>query len=123
MVRISRSGEAADDSRPSDRAREGSSRLQRLLRVGETPLRAPPTTEVHHHNHPAPLHSEAAPELRFPGKHNTGERGVSPAPSTTAGFKATPLQSGESKRRKRRRANPLHGEDAGRRSSVRADEK
>lgn len=46
MAGIFRSGEAADDSRPSDRAREGSSRLLPLLRVGETPLRAPPTTEV-----------------------------------------------------------------------------
>lgn len=46
MARIFQSGEAADDSRPSDRAREGSSRLLLLLRVGETPLRAPPTTEV-----------------------------------------------------------------------------
>lgn len=46
MARIFQSGEAADDSRLSDRAREGSSRLLLLLRVGETPLRAPPTTEV-----------------------------------------------------------------------------
>lgn len=46
MARIFRSGEAADDSSPSDRAREGSSRLLLLLRAGETPLRAPPTTEV-----------------------------------------------------------------------------
>lgn len=46
MARIFQNGEAADDSRPSDRAREGSSRLLLLLRVGETPLRAPPTTEV-----------------------------------------------------------------------------
>lgn len=46
MAKIFPSGEAADDSRPSDRAREGSFRLQPLLRVGETPLRARPTTEV-----------------------------------------------------------------------------
>lgn len=46
MAGIFRSGEAADDSRPSDRAREGSSRLLPLLRVGETPLRAPPTAGV-----------------------------------------------------------------------------
>lgn len=44
MARIFQSGEAADDSCPSGRAREGSSRLLLLLRVGETPLRAPPTT-------------------------------------------------------------------------------
>lgn len=46
MAGIFRSGEVADDSRPSDRAREGSSRLPLLLRVDATPLRAPPTTEV-----------------------------------------------------------------------------
>lgn len=46
MAGIFQSGVAADDSRPSGRAREGSSRLLLLLRVGETPLRAPPTTEV-----------------------------------------------------------------------------
>lgn len=46
MARIFRSGEAADDSRPSDRAREGSCRPLLLLRVGEIPQRAPPTTEV-----------------------------------------------------------------------------
>lgn len=46
MARIFRSVEVADDSRPSGREREGSSRLLLLLQVGETPLRDPPTTEV-----------------------------------------------------------------------------
>lgn len=46
MVEIFRNAEGADDSRPSDRAREGSSRLQRLLRVGAAPWRAPPTAVV-----------------------------------------------------------------------------
>lgn len=45
MANIFRSGEGAGGSRPSDRAREGPSRLPLLLRVGETPWRAPPTTE------------------------------------------------------------------------------
>lgn len=44
MAGIFQSGEAADDSRPSDRAREGSSRRPPPLRVGGTPSRAPPTT-------------------------------------------------------------------------------
>lgn len=43
MAEISRSGEAAGGSSPSGRAREGSSRPPPLLRVGETPWRAPPT--------------------------------------------------------------------------------
>lgn len=44
MAGIFQNGEAADDSRPSDRAREGSSRPPPLLRVGGNPSRAPPTT-------------------------------------------------------------------------------
>lgn len=48
MAGIFQSVAKADGSHPSDRAREGSSRLPPLLRVGETPLRAPPTTEVVH---------------------------------------------------------------------------
>lgn len=48
MARIFRSGEAAADSPASDRRREGSSRLQQLLRAGwsESPSRVPPTTKV-----------------------------------------------------------------------------
>lgn len=46
MVRIFQSGEAAGDSHPSDREREGSSRLRPLLRAGETPWRARPAVEV-----------------------------------------------------------------------------
>lgn len=46
MAGIFRSGATAGDSRPSGRRRERSSRPLPLLRGGEIPLRAPPTTEV-----------------------------------------------------------------------------
>lgn len=49
MARISPSGAAAapaDDSHPSGGAKEGSSRLRPLLRVGEAPWRARPAAEV-----------------------------------------------------------------------------